>query len=192
VGSDCDLSRATLMYRKRQRKSSNGSRRNQDDWGPIPRAVRVCAGQSTHRQQRSKMPDREGTRAACPEVAGSNPAPATKRNTRSEAVFGEIRQPPLFHLSAACQRLHASDVRGRKHPLTEWIQCMPVRTGTCLHCHGVEPRRPRGNGDGTPLLPLAGRPVSVKPSRSCSTSSTAVVGSPRRAAFIASSGKSQV
>lgn len=40
-----------------------------------------------------------------PEVAGSNPAPATKRNTRSEAVFGVIRRRPLVVPGVICRQL---------------------------------------------------------------------------------------
>jgi hypothetical protein len=55
-----------------------------------------------------------------PEVAGSNPAPATKRNSRSEAVFGEIREPPLMCSMHACGQSvgnrcgrTSTDVRGQ-------------------------------------------------------------------------------
>jgi hypothetical protein len=43
--------------------------------GPDCRAVSVCAGQSTHRQGRSKNAAQQRTHAEGPGVAGSNPAP---------------------------------------------------------------------------------------------------------------------
>ena len=76
-GPDCDSSHAALMSRKRQRKPSDPSRHRQEVLESTRWVVRVCAGQSTHRQVRSKDPAAERTRAGGPEVAGSNPAPAT-------------------------------------------------------------------------------------------------------------------
>lgn len=62
-GLDCDLSRAAFMPRKLQRKPSNRSARRRDDRQAGSRIVCVCAGQSTHRQERSKNSGRESTRA---------------------------------------------------------------------------------------------------------------------------------
>ncbi len=78
-GPDCDSSHAALTSRKRQRKPSDPSRHRQEVLESTRWVVRVCAGQSTHRQVRSKDPAAERTRAGGPEVAGSNPAPATKK-----------------------------------------------------------------------------------------------------------------
>ena len=68
-----------------------------------------------------------------PEVAGSNPAPATKRNTRSEAVFGEIREPPLIVFSGACGQLVGRPRRRRA------LACRPDSSG---RVPGSAPARP--------------------------------------------------
>ena len=55
-----------------------------------------------------------------PEVAGSNPAPATKRNTRSEAVFGEIRRRPLAVPDRPCGQLVGRPCRGKVSVRQAW------------------------------------------------------------------------
>jgi len=77
-----DLSCVAFMSRKRQRKPSNRCRGRQDGQGSDQQVGRVCAGQSPPGQDPSKGAERERAHADGPEVAGSNPAPATNRRTR--------------------------------------------------------------------------------------------------------------
>ena len=92
-GPDCDSSHAALTSRKRQRKPSDPSRHRQEVLESTRWVVRVCAGQSTHRQVRSKEPAAERTRAGGPEVAGSNPAPATNHRRPGPSGPGLLSFP---------------------------------------------------------------------------------------------------